>query len=266
MLGAVVPLLLLLLAGCATAPSDPAALAAFRANNDPMEPLNRKVFAVNQAVDRALIKPVAKGYVRAIPQAGRDSIRNFLANLHDPVVLANNLFQAQFTRAGITARRFLLNSTFGIAGFADVAKRKGLPEQTGDLGQTFHAWGFPEGPYLVLPLLGPSNPRDAAGLGLQVYLDPFRYVTSDEDFPGAATYAPAVVGGIDERSRNIDKLDAIEREAIDYYASLRSLFRQNRAAELRGQEGSAVPEQEGLYDDPGAAPEKAGADSSKVNR
>lgn len=251
---------LLLLGGCATVPSDPAAREAFRANNDPLEPFNRKVFAVNLAVDRALIKPVAKGYVRAIPQGGRDAIRNFLSNVHDPVVLVNNLLQAQFRRAGITVRRFLLNTTAGIAGFADVAKGKGLPEQTGDLGQTFHAWGVPEGPYLVLPLMGPSNPRDAAGLGLQVYLDPFRYVASDEDFPSAATYAPTIVGGIDLRSRNIDTLDAVEKDAIDYYASLRSLFRQNREAQLRGDDASGVLQPQGLYDDPGsAAPEKTEA-------
>jgi len=249
---------LVLLTGCATVPSDPAARVAFRANNDPLEPFNRKVFAVNEAVDRALLKPIAKGYVRAIPQGGRDSIRNFLSNVHDPVVLVNNLLQAQFKRAGITLARFLVNTTAGIAGFADVAKGEGLPEQTGDLGQTFHAWGVPEGPYLVLPLMGPSSPRDAAGLGLEVYLDPFRYVASDEDFPSVAVYAPAVVGGIDLRSRNIDRLEAIEKDAIDYYASLRSLYRQNRAAELRGDATPVAPQPEGLYDDPGAGtPEKA---------
>ena len=248
---------LVLLTGCATVPSDPAARVAFRANNDPLEPFNRKVFAVNEAVDRALLKPIAKGYVRAIPQGGRDSIRNFLSNVHDPVVLVNNLLQAQFKRAGITLARFLVNTTAGIAGFADVAKGEGLPEQTGDLGQTFHAWGVPEGPYLVLPLMGPSSPRDAAGLGLEVYLDPFRYVASDEDFPAAATYAPTIVGGIDLRSRNIDSLDAIEKDAIDYYASLRSLYRQNREAQLRGDEVSDVLQPAGLYDDPGsAAPQK----------
>jgi phospholipid-binding lipoprotein MlaA len=248
----------MLLAGCATAPSDPAARAAFRENNDPLEPLNRKVFAVNQAVDRALLKPIAKGYVRAIPQGGRDSIRNFLANVHDPVVLVNNLLQAQFKRAGITLGRFLINTTAGIAGFADVAKGEGLPEQTGDLGQTFLAWGVPEGPYLVLPLLGPSNPRDAAGIGLQVYLDPFRYVASDQGFPSVAIYAPIVVDGIDLRSRNIDSLNAIEKDAIDYYASLRSLYRQDRAAQLRGDATPVAPQPEGLYDDPGAGtPEKA---------
>jgi len=251
---------LVLLAGCATVPSDPDARAAFRANNDPLEPLNRKVFAMNQAIDRALIKPIAKGYAKAIPQGGRDSIRNFLVNVHDPVVLINNLLQAQFRRAGITLGRFLVNTTAGIAGFVDVAKNHGLPEQTGDLGQTFHAWGAREGPYLVLPVMGPSSPRDAAGLGLQVYLDPFRYVASDEDFPSAAVYAPTVVGGIDLRSRNIDSLDAIEKDAIDYYASLRSLYRQNRAAQLRGDATPQAPQLDGLYDDPGAgAPEKAGS-------
>lgn len=256
-----------LMLGCATTPSDPAALAAFKANNDPLEPMNRGVFAFNQAIDSAVIKPIAKGYVQVLPQPVRDGLRNAVSNLNEPVVFANNVLQGQFRRSGTTAGRFLLDSTFGLAGFVDVARREGLKKQTGDLGQTFHAWGFPEGPYLVIPILGPSNPRDAAGLGLEVYLDPFRYITSNDDFPKAATYAPGIVGGIDERSRNIDKLDAIRKEAIDFYASLRSLFRQNRAAELRGDGDSAAPQQEGLYDDPGSeAPEKGGEDRAKVNR
>jgi len=258
---------LLFMSGCATTPSDPAALAAFKANNDPLEPLNRDVFALNQVIDRALIKPIAKGYVQVLPQPVRDGLRNAVSNLNEPVVFANNVLQGQFRRSGTTARRFLLDSTLGLAGFVDVGKREGLRKQTGDLGQTFHAWGFPEGPYLVIPVLGPSNPRDAAGLGLEAYLDPFRYLTRNDDFPKAATYAPAIVGGIDERSRNLDKLDAIQREAIDYYASLRSLFRQNRAAELRGDEDSAMPQQEGLYDDPGGdITEKGGEDRAKVSR
>ena len=114
---------LLMLVGCATVPKDPIALAAYRATDDPLEPMNRKVFAFNQGVDRAVLKPVAKGYVRVIPSKGRDGIRNFIKNLNEPVVFANNILQAQFKRAWMTTERFVLNSTVGVLGLMDFAGR-----------------------------------------------------------------------------------------------------------------------------------------------
>jgi phospholipid-binding lipoprotein MlaA len=255
---------LVLLSSCATAPTDPAALAVYKSNNDPLEPLNRKFFAFNEGLDRMIIKPVAQGYLRALPRSARDSVRNFVWNLNDPVVCANDLLQGRFGAAGSSALRFLLDSTAGVVGLIDVASEDGLKRQTGDLGQTFHVWGLPEGPYLVIPVLGPSNPRDGVGMGLQTYLSPFRYVAINNNFPGWATYSPQVAGGVDERSRAIDTLDALKKGAVDYYASLRSLFRQNRTAELEG--GPSAPIQEGLYDDPdSAAPQKSG-DAGKVSR
>jgi phospholipid-binding lipoprotein MlaA len=126
--------LLVLAAGCATVPRDPVALAAFKATNDPLEPLNRKTFAFNQGVDRALLKPLAKGYVWAIPGRGRDGIRNFIRNLHEPIVFFNNVLQGQFKRALTTAGRFVVNSTAGVAGVMDFAGRHGLARQHGDFG------------------------------------------------------------------------------------------------------------------------------------
>jgi phospholipid-binding lipoprotein MlaA len=257
----------LFLGGCATAPSDPAALAAFKANNDPWEPFNRKVFAFNQVFDQILMKPIAKGYVRVVPRPGRDALRNVVANLHEPIVFGNNVLQGQFRRAETTLGRFIIDSTLGLGGLFDVAKQNGLKRQTGDVGQTLYVWGVRDGPYLVLPLFGPSNPRDAIGMGLQAYLDPYRWVTDNNKVSSAVAYAPAIIDGVDERSRNIDSLDAIQKSAIDYYASLRSLFRQNRAALLRGDDSSAVPQEEGFYDDPGsAAPQKDEQDKDKLNR
>jgi phospholipid-binding lipoprotein MlaA len=248
----------LLGAGCASVPSDPEARAEFRQTNDPLEPFNRRVFAVNQFLDRILIKPVAKGYVRAVPRPARDSIRNFVSNLNEPVVFANNVLQGQFRRAATTVGRFTLDSTVGVAGLFDFARTRGLRKQTGDFGQTLFAWGVPEGPYLVLPLLGPSNPRDCVGIGADSYLNPYRYAVEDNDFPLVIAYGPAIAGGLDERARAIDPLDAIQKEAVDYYASLRSLFRQNRAAQLRGGEAPPAPGGEGFYEDPGAAPQAKG--------
>jgi phospholipid-binding lipoprotein MlaA len=238
-------------AGCATVPTDPVARQQFRANNDPFEPLNRKTFAFNEWADRVLIKPVAQGYVKLVPQVARDSLRHFLDNLNEPIVLGNTLLQGRFRNAGTTTARFLVNSSVGLAGFRDVASHNHLPKQIGDFGQTFWAWGIPEGPYLMLPLLGPSNPRDATGSGVDVYMDPFRYVARANHFGTSVTVGRAILDGVDKRSRNIAPLDEMQREAIDYYASFRSLFRQHRAAELtRANQPAKLPSPD-FYEDPG---------------
>jgi phospholipid-binding lipoprotein MlaA len=234
--------LLLVLAGCATPP------------NDPLEPLNRKTFTFNQGVDRIVLKPIAKGYRRAIPQGGRDGIRNFLRNIHEPVVLVNNLLQGEFKRAGTTLGRFLANSTVGVAGVMDFASRHGLKRQTGDFGQTLYVWGVHEGPYLVLPLLGPSSPRDAIGISVDLFTNPVVYVTPRFKYKTSVSAAETVIGGIDERSRNIETLDEVQRETIDFYAALRSLYRQDRAADLRHGEPPPAPKVEDLYNDPGDTP------------
>jgi len=255
-----------ILGGCAAVPKDPEARAGFREANDPFEPLNRKVFGFNQGLDSFLIKPVAKGYLRVVPRPARDSIRNFVSNLNEPEVFANNVLQGQFKRAGNTMGRFLLDTTVGIGGLFDVAGHYGHHRETGDFGQTLFVWGVPDGPYLVLPILGPSNPRDAAGLGVEAYINLYRYVVDDNQYPVLVAYGPAISGGIDERSRWIDQLDAIQKEAVDYYASIRSLFRQNRAAQLRGGEAPPAPEHGGFYDDPGAqTPPNAASGAGNVS-
>jgi phospholipid-binding lipoprotein MlaA len=250
--------LLLLAAGCATVPRDPVALAAFKVTNDPLEPLNRKTFAFNQGVDRALLKPLAKAYVRAIPGRGRDGIRNFIRNLHEPIVLFNNVLQGEFKRAATTLGRFVLNTTVGVVGVMDFAGRHGLARQSGDFGQTLYAWGVHDGPYLVLPVVGPSSPRDTVGMTADLFVNPFLWLAPRFKYKTSLSVTEAAVGGIDERSRNIDTLDEIQREAVDFYASMRSLYRQNRAAELRHGVPPPAPKGEDLYSDPdsdpGAAP------------
>jgi len=243
--------LLLVFAGCATPPRDPDALAAFKAANDPLEPLNRKTFAFNLRVDRIVLKPIAKGYRRAIPRAGRDGIRNFIRNLHEPIVLVNNLLQGEFKRAGTTVGRFVADSTLGLAGVMDFAGRHGLKQQIGDFGQTLYVWGVHEGPYLVLPVMGPSNPRDAFGMGADLFTNPFLYLTPRFNYKTSLSVSEAAINGIDERSRNIDSLDEIQRETVDFYAAMRSLYRQNRAADLRHGEPPPAPKVEDLYNDPG---------------
>jgi phospholipid-binding lipoprotein MlaA len=240
----------LVVAGCATEPKDPIAREQFRANHDPFEPLNRETFAFNQALDRALIKPAAKGYVALVPAPARDGIRRFLNNLGEPVVFGNEILQGRARDAGVTVARFAVNSTVGIAGFRDVAARNRLQRRTADFGQTLWAWGIPDGPYIILPVLGPTNPRDLTGAGIDTYIDPFRYVARANNFGTYVSAGRAVLDGIDKRARSIDALDEMQKEAIDFYASFRSLFRQHRAAELAGVDHPVQPPAPNFYDDP----------------
>lgn len=243
-------LLLLVLAGCATPPADPAERAAFEQNNDPLEPLNRKILDVNQFVDRILLKPVAKVYIAIVPEEGRDALRRALDNMKEPVVVINNVLQGETDRAAIAAGRFTINTTFGVAGFFDIAAKWGLDKQNGDFGQTLFVWGFPQGPYLILPVLGPSNPRDGIGLGIDAYIDPFSLLATSEAVD-QIQITRFVLGGVDERARVIDVLDDLEKNSLDFYAQLRSLAQQRRASELR--HGAAAGPGENFYEDPGKA-------------
>lgn len=229
------------MSACATPPSDPAARADFDATNDPLEPMNRKIFEFNQFLDRILIKPVAQGYGTVVPQFTRDAIHNFLANLGEPVIFANDMLQGEFKLANDTFARFLINSTFGLGGTIDFATQTGIARPNGDFGQTLYYWGVPEGPYLVLPIFGPSDPRDAVGMGVDGYIDPFDYLAAAYGAENGATIARFAASGIDLRQRNIDTMDDLQRNAIDFYAQLRSLYRQHRADELRHGRPAPMP-------------------------
>jgi phospholipid-binding lipoprotein MlaA len=236
----------LALGACATAPTEPAARAEFEKTNDPLEPMNREIFDFNLFIDRIALKPIAQGYVFIVPEGGRDSIRHFLDNLGEPIVLANNLLQGEFKRAHDTLARFLMNSTFGVGGIVDLATRAGLEKQSGDFGQTLYSWGVDDGPYLVLPILGPSNPRDAVGYGVDAYADPWGHLASNYH-RWYLSLVRGAVDGIDMRARNLDTFDELQRNAIDFYAELRSLFRQHRAVELRHGESAPIPDLDTLY-------------------
>ena len=220
-----VALLSVLTAGCST--SAPEALA----QNDRYEQTNRAVFKMNMAVDNAVAKPVAKFYNHAVPVPVRDSIHNVLTNLDKPVTFGNDVLQGQAVRASETLERFTLNSTFGVAGIFDVATIMGVPDHSEDFGQTLGVWGVGEGPYLVIPLMGPSSPRDLTGDVADIFLDPLTYIK----FHGSDTWyaVRSGVGVLDLRARNVDTLQQIERTSIDYYATTRSLYRQYRNAEIR---------------------------------
>jgi len=256
-MGSVVLLAYTVLTGCATPPTDPAARAAYDQANDPLEPLNRKTFALNQFLDKTIFKPAAQAYVAVIPGDARGAIHHMLDNMKEPTLFFNNVLQGQFKRAEITLGRFVVNTTVGFGGMVDVMTLSGVERQPADFGQTLYVWGVPSGPYLVLPILGPTNPRDAVGSAVDSYDDPFTIVANEHGVTELTT-ARFLVGGVEERASVLDELDTLEKNSVDFYAEMRSLAQQHRAAELKN--GKAPDAEPDLYEDPGkAAPAKPGA-------
>jgi len=202
--------------------------------NDPYEATNRAIFGFNQSVDRTVLVPVANAYRVVIPSTFRDMIHDFLQNLNSPIIFANDVLQAQPGLAGQTFGRALINTTIGFGGMFDVAGKLGVPYHTNDLGITLATWGMGPGPYLMLPILGPSNPRDLFGDVADSFGDPGNIVASEHNKIWAS-FARGIVSGVDERSRNIESLAEIERTSLDFYATIRSLARQRRAAQIRHQ-------------------------------
>ncbi len=250
-------LLAAIAAGCATPPSDPAERAAFEQNNDPLEPLNRQTLELNLLLDRILLKPVTQVYIAVVPEEGRDALKRALDNMKEPVVVINNVLQGEAERAAISAGRFTVNSTLGLGGLLDIAaKWGGLEKQTGDFGQTMFVWGLPEGPYLVAPILGPSNPRDLIGMGIDAYTDPFSFLATVKAID-EIQISRFILDGIDQRARVIDILDDLQKNSLDFYAQLRSLMQQRRAAELR--HGVAPEPGANFYEDPNKSPAKSPA-------
>ena len=170
--------LLCSLGGCATPPpaGDPDAVADFNETNDPLEPTNRVIYAFNDGLDTVIMRPAAQAYRFVIPSPVRGGVHNVLSNLGAPVQLGNDMLEGKPRRAGDTTMRFLINTTVGVLGIFDVAKDWGYPDHDADFGITLALWGLPSGPFLFLPVFGPSDPRDAIGLGVNVAMDPFTWV------------------------------------------------------------------------------------------
>lgn len=210
---------LTLLAGCAGAQRDPMAHV-----NDPYETGNRRSLAVNQA----LFGPISSGYHTLAPPIIRQGIGNVSSNLNEPRIFANEVLQLRFGAGATTVGRFVLNSSFGVGGLFDVASMSGLAKQTGDFGQTLFVWGVDDGPYLVSPLLGPSNVRDSIGFVVDEVGDPASWAFS------AAFGYPATlgVGGLDFVTQ-VDQLKQAQDSSIDFYSFLRSAYYQTRRAQLR---------------------------------
>lgn len=208
---------------------------------DPLEPLNRAIFGFNEFVYEYLLTPSARAYNKYVPELARDSLSNTITNLKSPVTLANDILQLEPKRAGNTIARFLINSTLGFFGLMDPATELGLKRHSEDFGQTMGSYGVGEGFYLVLPLLGPSNPRDAIGkLLIDGYFDPLGYYLDNTDNEEWG-FVRSGVSGFDEYAGIVDDLDNLRQTSVDFYGALRSLYRQRRAAEIRNQEQGAVP-------------------------
>ena len=219
----------LALGACAAVPTDPMERVLYDEANDPLEPMNRAVFAFNLKVDQLLMEPAAKGYRDTVPRGGRDAIQRFLHNLKAPVTLVNDLLQANFEQALDTFSSFVANTTIGVLGFFDAA---GLEPHEEDLGQTLAVWGAHNGPYLVLPLFGPSTLRDTVGMVGEGYFEPFNYLLGDPA-KTEVFLTRAAAGAVDGRSRVIDQFADLKKTSFDFYTTVRSLYRQSRGTEIR---------------------------------
>jgi len=233
---AIAATLAIVLNACATPPpaSDPDAVADFKETNDPLEPTNRVFYAINNGLDTVILKPIAQAYRFAVPEPVRNGIHNVLGNISTPVQLTNDMLEGHPRRAGDTFMRFIINSTVGVFGIFDVADKWGYQRHDADFGLTLANWGVPEGPFLYLPVLGPSDPRDAAGFGVDLAMDPFTWIGSPPD-PGikAFNWSRFSLNAVDTRSRLLDPIDQIKKTALDPYATFRSLYRQHRTAQLK---------------------------------
>ena len=216
-----------LISGCATGPD--------RKPGDPFEPMNRAVFNFNDGVDRYVAVPVAKGYQKVTPQPLRTAVSNFFSNLGDLGNAANALLQLKFTDATEDIMRFAFNSVFGLGGLLDWATPAGLPKHHQDFGLTLGHWGIPSGPYLVLPLFGPSTVRDSMGLIVDVKFNPLNYMEP------AVRNPLYILQFVSVRSDLLGATNLLQQAALDKYSFVRDAYTQQRRARLRGTNENASP-------------------------
>jgi phospholipid-binding lipoprotein MlaA len=220
----------LLLSGCATGPN---------ANpQDPLEPFNRGVYRFNDTLDSTVVKPVATGYRDTVPSPVRTGVSNFFGNLRDAWSVVNGVLQGRPREAAEDFMRVNVNTVFGLFGLIDIASDMGIPRTTMDFGQTMGRWGAPSGPYLVLPVLGPSTVRDTAGLIVDAQGDP----VSQGGESVATRNSAYVLRAVDTRSTLLSTTDLVEQAALDKYSFVRDAYLQRRDEQVNG------PRQEERYD------------------
>ena len=213
--------------GCATGPQ--------ASKDDPLEPMNRVVFKVNDTVDQYVAVPIAKGYQKVTPEPARTAVTNFFSNLADVGNFANNVLQGKGVAAAETLMRVAINSVFGIGGLIDIATPAGLPKHSQDFGLTLGVWGVPSGPYVVLPLFGPSSVRDGAGVYVGIRLDPTTYA---DPALRNSLYGANV---LDVRANLLGATDLLSLAALDKYTFVRDAYLQRRRY-LLGDGGGSLPD------------------------
>jgi phospholipid-binding lipoprotein MlaA len=203
---------------------------------DCFESINRATFALNQNLDKAIFKPVAKGY-RKLPSPVRTGTSNVLENLSSLITVPNNILQGEFKKAGINTGRFVVNTTVGILGLFDVAEKMEFPKyEKEDYGQTFGVWGIGAGCYVVLPVIGPSTVRDTFGSFVNVLGgDPYYNASThgNNEYLSDSLYMKTkIVSGVDFRAKNLESIENLKKNSMDFYASVRSLYLQDRQQKI----------------------------------
>tara|TARA_B100000963_G_scaffold359494_1_gene386976 strand:- start:701 stop:1576 length:876 start_codon:yes stop_codon:yes gene_type:complete len=204
--------------------------------NDPFESVNRGIFKFNNQLDDYLFKPVAKGW-REIPDIPRKPISNLASTAKTPISLANAILQLNKKSIGDILGRFLINMTFGLGGMFDVASTDSfgnIDEVEEDFGQTLAVWGVPDGPYVMLPIFGPSSVRDAFGLGVDTITNPVSFAYRMNGIGLEGRLSGPSVRGVATREKYLDYLDEMKEGSLDFYATMRSLYRQKRKKDISG--------------------------------
>ncbi len=230
-------------AGCATAPGGDSGEAPVRAEHDPLEPLNRSLYAINDAFDRVTLKPIARGYKAVVPDFARRGVTNFSRNLFTPRSAINNVLQGKPGPGFSELGRFIINTTLGIGGLIDVATAQGMPVYEEDFGQTLAVWGVPEGPYLFIPILGPNTLLDAASTPIDIATDPLYHY--DNSSVRDKVYALRV---IDLRMRLLTAETLLE-DSKDPYLTLRESYLQNRRFQVYDGSPPSTDEEEDLFEE-----------------
>lgn len=225
-----------ILTACATAPSVQQNTAYTK--SDPFESVNRKIFAFNESVDKAVMKPVAKGYQKLVPEPIRIGVRNVFANVSDAWSFANNVLQAKPVEAAEDFMRVSINTVFGIGGLLDIATPAGLPRHNEDFGQTLGVWGIQPGPYLVLPIIGPSNARDAVGFAVDRGTNPLTHVD-----PVVVRNGITGLQVVETRSRLLEASSLLEGAALDPYSFVRDAYLQRRRYQVYDGDPPELPRQ-----------------------
>ena len=220
---------LCLAAGAAVAKASPGPSSR---HDDPLEGLNRGLYAVHRGIDKVILRPVTGILMAITPKPLRKGVHNVLLNLGEPVTVLNDLLQLRIGKAATATSRFVANSTFGVLGLFDVATAAGVPYHTADFGQTLGRYGIPPGPYLFVPVLGPSSVRDLGGRVVDATIDPVKQVQFEGD--GDLNTSRIALGAIDTRVTFDKDLQELDRSATDPYVTLRSVYLQNRQTFIRG--------------------------------